>query len=490
MAGIIAEKSLKIVIAEKHNQIKKIYLNDNRPWVIGYSGGKDSTTTLQLIFNSLKELPPNELIKPVYVISSNTYIENPIILKYIEENLNKINKTAEDLHLPITAQIVLPKNSQTFWTLLIGKGYPTPRQTFRWCTDRLKINPANDFIINKVNEFGEAIVVLGVRRSESSSRASVMDAHKIEGKLLRHHSSLNNAYVYAPIEDFDTDDVWTYLTAVENPWNSDNSDLLALYQSSSDTAECPLVIDKSSPSCGNSRFGCWACTVVVEDKSLTGFIKTAGEKWLVPLLKFRDTLKNMRDLPENRETKRMNGSIYHVKTKDGYKRGLGPFTLDARKKMLIELLEREKEINNLKQMHDKNKGIKNTAYIELIQEFELKQIRNIWLENGDWEDSLPFICRKYSAKNIEFDHNERPLFSTEEIALLDDICLEEDVSSSLMKKLINVEISYYGFKNRTGILKNLDTILKQDWVHEEILEDPSDVNDEFELEEGANEDVN
>jgi len=490
MAGIIAQKSLKQVISEKHDQIQKVYLNDNRPWVIGYSGGKDSTSILQLIFNALKELPKDKLHKPVYVISSDTYIENPIILDYLEGNLTKINEAALALSLPITATKVVPKDKDTFWTLLIGKGYPSPRQKFRWCTDRLKINPANDFIIDKVNEFGEVIVVLGVRRSESASRAAVMDSHTIEGKVLKQHTSLNNAYVYTPVEDFDTDDIWTYLTAVENPWGSDNIELLNLYQSSSDTSECPLVVDRSTSSCGNSRFGCWSCTVVVEDKSLTGFIKTGGEKWLLPLLKFRDSLKQMRDLPENRESKRMDGSIYRVKTKDGYKRGLGPFNLEARKKILIDLLKTEIEVNLLKENHDKSKGISDTPYIELIREFELKQIRNLWLQNGDWEDSVPLICSHTGKKKIEFDFNERPLFNNEEISLLNSVCLDEDISPELIKKLINIEVSYYGYKNRNGIFKNLDTILKQDWVHEEILESALDLDAEIESEVGEKEDAN
>ncbi|MCB1193045.1 MAG: hypothetical protein H7A23_12965 [Leptospiraceae bacterium] len=32
--------------------------------------------------------------------------------------------------------------------------------------------------------------------------------------------------------------------------------------------ECPLVIDDTTPSCGNSRLGCWTCTVIDQDKSM------------------------------------------------------------------------------------------------------------------------------------------------------------------------------------------------------------------------------
>src|SRR5690606_6805249 len=105
------------------------------------------------------------------------------------------------------------------------------------------------------------------------------------------------------------DDVWTYLMQIPNPWGADNSDLLTLYQDSQ--GECPLVIDQSTPSCGNSRFGCWVCTVVQEDKSLKGFIES-GDEWLTPLLRFRNWLSENRDNPNYREKKRMNGAVYLV----------------------------------------------------------------------------------------------------------------------------------------------------------------------------------
>ncbi|TKX46535.1 DNA phosphorothioation system sulfurtransferase DndC, partial [Halorubrum sp. ASP121] len=146
-----------------------------------------------------------------------------------------------------------------FWVNLIGRGYPAPNQNFRWCTERLKIDPADRFIENQVSEHGEVIVILGARKAESATREQVMEMHSIDGSVLSRHNKFANAFVYTPIEDWIVDDVWTYLIqAVENPWGKNNRDLAALYQEADD--ECPMVIDTKTPSCGNSRFGCWTCT--------------------------------------------------------------------------------------------------------------------------------------------------------------------------------------------------------------------------------------
>ena len=189
----ISKKALK----EKYDEIRYLYLNDNRPWVIGYSGGKDSTTILQLIYSAIKELPKDQLKKKIYVVSSDTMVENPLILHYLERNIHMINVQAEIDDLPFEAHLLKPVVEDTFWTLLLGKGYPTPRQKFRWCTSRLKIKPIDTFIEKVVEEYDEVIVVLGVRREESQSRNESIKRRSVEGKMLKVHATNPKAYVYA-----------------------------------------------------------------------------------------------------------------------------------------------------------------------------------------------------------------------------------------------------------------------------------------------------
>lgn len=487
---------------EAKELIKEIYRSDNRPWVVGFSGGKDSTALVQLVFQALSEMDSSLLKKKVYVISSDTLVETPLIIDKITRTLGRIQQKAMELGLPFETQKVRPKVEQTFWASIIGKGYPTPRQKFRWCTDRLKIDPANRFILDKVDQFGEVVMLLGVRDSESSTRAAVMQSHTIEGKTLMRHSTLSNAFVFAPIRSFNVDDVWEYLLQYESPWGDDNNELLQLYQDSS--SECPLVVDKevkeSAGSCGNSRFGCWTCTVVNEDKALSGFINN-GVDWLRPLYDFRNFLVEIREDRSKRQKHRMNGEVYltsnlggvtkeeievgkypyiekadikqfikenninlatiedldiYVRDDDGsFKRfGVGPFTLSAREEILRNLLRTQKAVREL---HDPT--------IELIAFEELKVIRKYWHDDLQWEDRLPQIVEEETGQVYDWYHDDRPVFKEDQITDLETLCQEEGVNLNLLKQLISVEKDYSGVKVRRGLFQAFDKTLKQDFLH-------------------------
>ena len=80
-------------------EIKYVYKSDNRPWIIGYSGGKDSTTVTLLTYEMLKLLSPEERTKKVYVISSDTLIENPLIKTYLCKMNRMIGEAAAKILL-------------------------------------------------------------------------------------------------------------------------------------------------------------------------------------------------------------------------------------------------------------------------------------------------------------------------------------------------------------------------------------------------------
>ncbi|MDU1412562.1 MAG: DNA phosphorothioation system sulfurtransferase DndC [Clostridium sp.] len=307
---------LQTTIEDIIEEMKRVYKNDTRPWVIGYSGGKDSTAVVQLVFTMLQNLPTSERHKDVYIVSSDTLIENPVVLGYLKHNSQLINEGARKAGIPLYTHMVHPEYDNTYWTNIIGKGLPTPTSIrFRWCTERLKIKPSNKFIEDKVKENGEVVVLLGVRKSESIARGIRIKNREIEGYLLTPHVSLSNTYVYNPIVELTTDDVWELLLSNNGstPWGTSNNDLFKLY-TGGEGGECPFTTtnDKETPSCGNSRFGCWICTVVNKDKSLTGFIES-GETWLQPLLDFREWIINIRNKHEYRMQYRRDGNHYYKK---------------------------------------------------------------------------------------------------------------------------------------------------------------------------------
>lgn len=447
-------------------EIQQLYLEDKKPWVIGYSGGKDSSVVLSLIYTALQTLEPAQRHKHVYVISSDTLVETPVVVGMISGTIDKINKSAEQANLPITAHQVVPKSDNTFWVNLLGRGYPAPTRTFRWCTERMKINPVSQFILDKVAQFGEVIVVLGARSDESATRAQVIEKHKIEGSILSRHSSLPGAFTYMPIEDWGHDEVWLYLLGAEAPWGGDHFDLFDLYKGSN-AGECPLVIDTKTPSCGNSRFGCWTCTVVTEDRAMEGLIDS-GMVWLQPLKDFRDMLFST-TVPEKkseyRNFKRRSGQVTFNNnwSEEGEdKHILGPYWLKYRKMWVQKLLEIQRDLN--RQGHE----------IILIHEPELHAIRREWLydpNEPDWADSLPAIYREVMGEDLNWVRDRSGAFDEKDADLLKELEAKYDVPAELIMKLIELEFSIDGLGKRRGFLRKIENLLQLDWGTFDVIQE-------------------
>jgi DNA sulfur modification protein DndC len=301
-----------------------------KPWIIGFSGGKDSTLMLQLVAESILSIPPDCRRRPVYLLSNDTLVESPVYQATVSKTLDLIEEGVSAIGLPITVVRSHPEEDSTFWVNLLGRGYPAPNRTFRWCTDRMKIRPTTKFIRDRASEAGEVILLLGVRRAESIARAQRIDMYssREQNERLNPHNDIRGCLIFRPIVDLTTDDVWHILLNVRPPWGGDHRELVTLYRNAQG-GECPFIVsDDDTPSCGSSsaRFGCWTCTVIEKDNSLSGLID-AGFEYLEPLSQFRDRMKTMSDSPEYRSKTRRNGQP-----------GLGPLTIPARKLLLAELL--------------------------------------------------------------------------------------------------------------------------------------------------------
>ena len=471
-ANFLDENSIESI----YDEMQAVYLNDNRPWIIGYSGGKDSTVCTELTFRMLMKLPKEKRTKPVYIVSSDTLIENPVILNYLNYNIEKINESAKKLDLPVEGIVVKPDSTNTYWTNIIGKGYPTPKSIqYRWCTERLKIRPSNDFI-KKQLEKEDVVVILGVRKDESIARKARIEKREIDGYLLTPHGTLKSknklAYVYTPIVDFTTADVWDVLVnsnknTIPTPddifdhpatcWGTDTMELFNLYlKGSGDSGECPFIADESTSksSCGNSRFGCWICTVVKEDKSLNGFIES-GHDELKPLLAFRQWILSIRDIPENRKKHKRNGAV--VK-RDG-RIMMGPFTFEARQMILRRLLETQLEIQ------------KFYPELDLITLDELKAINDIWDDEEDLTSTtLLKIYKDVIGKELPWSEYKKPIFDASTLDIVKQKCIEYNVDTDLFSKLLIDSNKYKHFSNNTKLKNSVNKMLNQQWLHQDIVE--------------------
>lgn len=439
-------------IEDVHAEIREVYLGDGRPWILGFSGGKDSTCMIQLVWSALEKLPKASLTKPIYVISSDTLVESPKIVETVTGTLERMEESAKGSSLPLSTNLVRPALDDTFWVCMIGKGYPAPSNTFRWCTDRLKIKSANKFIEDRVSEHGEVVMCLGSRRDESSTRAQVINRHMIKGSHLSHHNLLPQAFIYAPLKDFTTEDVWNYLLQNRtNPWGGNNRDLLAMYRDAG-AAECPLVVDTSTASCGNSRFGCWVCTVVEHDRSMENMIDN-GEEWMEPLLALRQMLKDTQDpekKPEVRDAKHRNGHIVFWKDRVAY----GPYKLGFRKEILRTLLEAQNEVRK----HGPDPGL------ALIHEDELHAIQRIWrAENGDWRDSAYRMYEEITGEGIRAGGEDLGAFGATEQDELASACKKHGVPYELVARSLQAEFEMQGMSRRQKIHPALEKIFSEEW---------------------------
>lgn len=452
-------------LEELIDEIKYVYQSDNRPWVIGYSGGKDSTAVVELVYMMLKSLSDSECTKNVYIVSSDTLIENPLIKIYLNKMNNLLGEAAKEDHLPIKSCMVTPLANNSFWANVIGRGFPTPRMngTFRWCTDRLKINPSGEFIQQIIkNEGKEVVVLLGVRKAESIVRKRRIEGREIANRLLNRHETIQDAYVYNPIVELTTEDVWDVLLRFDGgktPWGSDNSELVSLY-TDADSGECPFAginkVEGQTQSCGNSRFGCWVCTVVKEDKSLNGFIKS-GHRELIPLAEFRSWLMSIRDEDEYREKKRRNGAVYE--TKDG-NMGYGPFTWKARKIILEKLIKTQIEMN-----------------YPLITFEELKAIDEIWDNELDLSRrTLVELYLELTGEKLPWYDFKEPLVDDDTIALLEQLARVNNIHFDLVRNMLLSAYKNKNYSNQKILRDSMDRLLNQQWLHHDVIKEIENEN--------------
>ena len=420
-----------------------LYDENPRPWIIGFSGGKDSTMLLQMVWNALKKVPSELLTRDVFIVCNDTMVENPHIVEFINRTLEKVTKAAAEQSMPFFIRQTTPRLEDTFWVNLIGKGYPAPNNTFRWCTERLKINPTTQFIKSKIDEKGEVIILLGTRSAESQNRARSIKKHAVKGQRLRKHI-LPNAYVYAPIKDIETNEVWQYLNQVPPPWGGTNKELVTLYRNAN-SGDCPLVIDESSPSCGNSRFGCWVCTVVKRDKSMEGLIGN-GEEWMLPLMELRDDLVENRNKRELREIYRRHNRFKGVK-KEEEDDSWGAYIPEYRAKVLRMVLEAQKEIQETQGEN-----------LQLITHQELIAIQVIWYRDGILKYKVADTYNSIFNSHIDMSKHEEKYRQEEE--LLKEVFTEDEEFEFIQKSLNVLKTKTLMVKKR-GLSNDIENLLDE-----------------------------
>lgn len=267
---------------------------------VSFSGGKDSTTVLQIVLTAIAAKPEAKL----YIVTSDTMMEIPYFQTYVNLVKSRIRRYVNVLGINAEVITVKPRLQDSFWVSVIGKGYPAASMGFRWCTGRLKIEPITRFT-KTVSAGKNYAVFVGVRSAESALRAKI---YKQKDYKPNH---------YAPILDWSSHDVWEYLLTEPCPWGDGHADLVKVYKHSSD--EC--VYGEAQGVCvGNARYGCWACPLQ-KSSQLDMIGKHTGDFRRYQELKiFKEALVEMASDRRCRSRIRRNGD-----------EGVGPFLVEKRK---------------------------------------------------------------------------------------------------------------------------------------------------------------
>jgi DNA sulfur modification protein DndC len=415
---------------EIKNSLRNLYLQDARPWLVGFSGGKDSTMLASLVFETVLSVPADKRKKPVSILCTDTRVEIPAIVEMVESTLARMQKFSRQNELNTETNLLKPPPEQSFWVNIIGRGYPPPNRTFRWCTQRMKIDPVTVFVQQRIGHWGEAILHLGARRAESSTRAQTMAGRETRNGL-RRHPDLPRVWVSNPLEFLTTEEVWAYLLQTPNPWGGDNRSLYRLYANAS-SGECPIQIDTSTPSCGSSRFGCWTCTVVERDRASEGLL-ASGDDRMEKLIEFREMLLYYRD-PANgkRDNRRMNGD-----------EGPGPLLIAARRELLQRLM-----------------ALQEATGLQLIRPEELLLIQQMWKAARDPDDGrgVARIVKKQLGAIMSPDLKELNRLR----GLEEEVAREKGINADTLRRMV-AKVEEYSESHRAhGLPDDLLNILKDD----------------------------
>lgn len=387
MTAYAAEPTGVTILSERLDEIRSVIRQEygkrhQYPWVIAFSGGKDSTLLLQLVWEVIAGLPDEERKRRVVVVGNDTLVESPLVIRHLRESLEVIGSAAEREALPMETEITVPCIDQTFWVNVIGRGYIPPTRNFRWCTDRMKILPTNRLLERLAREARRTILLVGTRRAESHSRRRAMDRRGVSAQRMNPHGMVDGCRMFAPLADLDDNDVWMTLMQRKPPWGGTHRRLITLYRNATG-GECPLVITKEqAPSCGSTspRFGCWTCTVVNKDRSLRGLIDSghAEAARMEMLFDFREWLIELREDNRNRLPVRRNGN---AKRRDDGSLVFGPFTLEVRREILVRLRTLEERLGE-----------------QLILPAEIECIEDVWWRDEIREDARQALNRSLSSE--------------------------------------------------------------------------------------------
>lgn len=325
-------------------------------WTIAYSGGKDSTVPATLIPYLMAEgLIPRPVT--LTVLRADTRMELPPLDAAAEDLMSRLRADG------VRADTVLPPMDDRFFVYMFGRGVPPPSNTFRWCTDKIKISP----MANIVRELGRAektLMLTGVRIGESARRdqgiaaaCSRDGAECGQGRIGLalagdKTNDINRFFIpgtdaspcdtLAPILHWRTCHVWDWLNTEHTDCPDHGFEFFTrrvadAYGFGPDSkGEAARRYEEAA------RTGCVGCNLASRDVALERLIAVPRWKYLSPLMRLRPMYAELKR-PHNRLRKpggerRKDGELCANQNR------MGPLTFDARRWGLAQVKAIQEEV--------------------------------------------------------------------------------------------------------------------------------------------------
>lgn len=405
-------------------EIMFLYLYDNRPLSIAYSGGKDSTVALDIALKALlliKEIyGADKLNKKSFVLFSDTLMELDPVIIGILDSLENVKEFCNLNNLNVQVEKVSPDLKNTFWSLILGKGYVLPSKNNRFCSERLKVMPQQSKIEEILSTYEGFIAITGQRADESQDRKERLEAHTIEGSFKSH--DYKGCHLYTPIEKLNSNQVWDYIYNHSFDWVDKNYLGKVYAEATGDGDECKSLLigfEASAPGCSRSgRFGCWICPLHFnKDKTLNNLGKK--HTYLKKMEQFRNWLVEDATGVWNWKRDYFIHGKHRMKMYDieNHRYGMqlpGGYSLQYRKNILVRLMDLELEV-----LKDRNGKY-------LISDEELSYIQEIWIEDGDIDLSVVSICKH---RNVIVQDKYKRVVEAASIMLTKNYYIKDNIDS-------------------------------------------------------------
>lgn len=366
-------------------QSLKAYGQDYKHWQISFSGGKDSSCLVTLVIHLIEtgEIPKPDTLTVMY---ADTRQELPPLHASAMQILREVSRRG------FTSQVVTAPIDKRFWVYILGRGVPPPNNsTLRWCTQQIKLNPMVESIKELHSHVNQRFLSLnGVRIGESAirDRRILTSCSKNGGECGQgwFQRDLPDALCdkLAPILHWRVCSVWDWLM-VDAPRIGFETEILADVYGGDEATEL------------DARTGCIGCPLTDKDTALINLVKKYPQwEYLTPLLEIKKWHRWAREY-QNRLQK------YGETNKDGcYSSNpcrKGPLTLDARKRMLDEILSIQSRCNDNRGEMPQVDIINDEEELRICELIEAGTFPNKWTgDEANGADLLPTIYQDGSKQ--------------------------------------------------------------------------------------------